>query len=158
MSDECFSLQYAVEVEIDEVSGNLIRETWRNEKGDIDRSGDLPAITSYCPISGRITEKMWYRNSKGHRENQKPAVLRYDAKTGKELVRGYRTNGLPDREVNQPTAIYHTAEGKLLQRSFYVAGKKRRTDGPALETFDEESGALERQEFWIEGLPVEPFV
>jgi hypothetical protein len=158
MSGEYTALQYAVEIEIDDRFGAVVREVWRNSKGQIDRLGDLPAVTRYCPVTGLKTELIWYRNQKIHRGSDLPAILRYDAETGLEVVRGYRTHHLPDRGENKPSALYHSPEGKLLQRSFSVAGRKHRTDGPALEVFDEKSGNLEHQEFWLAGKPVDPFL
>ncbi|WP_297339518.1 hypothetical protein [Pseudophaeobacter sp.] len=157
MTIEGSIVQYTVDVEIDENSNQVIRETWRNQDGEIDRLNDAPAVTNYCPISGKPVRLKWMRNNQIHRDGDKPAIMRFDPDTGAEIVRGYWKDGKAHRPENQPQATYRSPEGSIVRRGFFVAGMRHRTDGPAIEQFDEKTGAPKRVEFWLDNLRVEPF-
>ena len=70
----------------------------------------------------------------------------------------YAIMGVEHRDGNQPSHIERNADGRIIERHFRVHGELHRTDGPALELYDRDSGALIQQEYWVNGreLPEPP--
>ncbi|WP_299587678.1 hypothetical protein [uncultured Tateyamaria sp.] len=137
--------------------GNLIRETTRNEAGDLDRLGDQPAVIDYCPKTGVAKRWEWWRDQKPHRDGDKPAIYEIYPETGQERGRAYYKNGKAHTEENEVTAVRYTERGTYISRSFSIAGRRHRTDGPALETYNRDTGELERAQYFLMGKEVEPF-
>lgn len=156
MSETCIPPTYRVDYVFD-ADGNLIRETTRNQEGDLDRLGDQPAVIDYCPQTGKARRWEWWRNSMPHRDGDEPAILEIDPRTGQERARAYWKDGQPHSAENRFTSVRYAEDGSLLRRSFFVSGQLHRTDGPAEEYYNEETGALEAVEFWLDGIEVEPF-
>lgn len=157
MTTDYSAVQYTVEVYIDDETGNVIRETWLNAYGDVERPGGLPAQIEYCPDTGSVVGQAWYRNNKPHRDGGQPASLSFDAVTGQETFRAYWIDGKQHGPSGEPTMVYRAADGKLLQQVFMESGHRHRTDGPAFQEFDEVLGGLIAEEFWLNGQRVEPF-
>ena len=63
---------------------------WKNDKGELHRENDLPAIIR-CDGT-----KQWWINGKLHRENDKPAIIRANG------VKEWWFNGKPFRKGKKP--------------------------------------------------------
>lgn len=157
MAIDTRSANYEVECVLNGETGNVIREIWRNEQGDIDRLGDQPAWVEYCPITGNVTRQSWWRANEPHRDGDKPAKLGFDPETGAETSRAYWKNGQPHRDEGLPAWITQSNDGMILARHFAVCGRRHRADGPAVEKFDAKSGELVETEYWVDDRVVDPF-
>ncbi len=149
--------RFSVDVEIDQNTGHVIRETWRNSSGQVDRLGDRPAMSTYCPTTGVTVGQTWFCNGKQHRDNDKPAILRFDAATGNETLRAYWIDDRPHRLGDAPAAIYSSASGSVMSEQFALFGMFHRTNGPAKIDYDEHTGDVTLTEYWVNDQKVEPF-
>jgi len=144
----------SVEVEIDDETGLVIRETWKDNAGNFDRLGDLPAVTTYGPFSGSVTSRQWYKGHKRHRDGDEPAIIRYFPESGAEAVRAYFRNGIRHRSANLPSLIAYEEDGSLAREFYFTSGKAHRTDGPAIYYANYmDSGP--REEHWIDGQQID---
>jgi len=145
----------SVEVETDDETGHVIRETWKDSAGNFDRQGDLPAVTTYCSRSGLVTSHQWYRAHERHRDGDKPAIIRYFPETGAEALRAFYRNGLCHRSGNLPSLVAYERDGSLARKFYFSTGKEHRTDGPAIYYADY-MGQGRREEYWIDGEEIDP--
>lgn len=74
-----FEEQFSVTMEMkdDFNLGYHLLETWRNNKGEVCRPGDLPPIVAYDPETGRRIYRAWPKKdgSFGQRDGNKPSVI-----------------------------------------------------------------------------------
>ena len=93
------------------------RVVWKNEKGEVHRLGDLPAVE--CANG----DKFWYLNGKQHRVDG-PAI---------EYDDGYKAWYLNGK--------YHRVDGPAIElvdgsKDWYLNDNLHRVDGPAIEYAD----------------------
>jgi len=142
-------------VETDDDTGHVIRETWKDSAGNFDRLGDLPAVTTYCHLSGAVTSHQWYRVHRRHRDGDKPAILRYCPESGAEALRAYYRDGLRHRSPNLPSLVAYEEDGTLAREFYFTSNKAHRTDGPAIYYADYRNKGS-HEEYWIDGEKIDP--
>jgi len=87
--------------------GFIWKETWMID-GIISRSGDLPAVVTYCILDADeilVIEEEYYINGKIGRANNLPARIEYDENNGWVLLEEYLVDEKYFRENDLPTRI-----------------------------------------------------
>ena len=136
---------YTVVVDIEPMTtGSTTRETWRDQNGDIHRDNDLPARIYRDAKTGEINERHWYQNGMLHRDNDQPAIIDDDSSNL------YYINGVQHREKG-PAEYYETDEGLRLSEYYYINGKFHREDGPACLSRCSITGVVGSESYWING-------
>lgn len=105
----------------------VLREEWGDDQGRSHRKNDLPAQRSFYRESGNLMRARWIIHGKEHRDGDRPACVRY-ADSGNVLSEIWKTNG------------------------------RRHRDGgfPAVLAYDPVSGDVTREEWWVEGIEIQP--
>ncbi len=94
---------YHVEIEIDETSGEVISETWRNGDGQLDRPNG-PAVVSKLE-NQQMEYRAWYQRGKLSRTDGGPASIHLDLSSGKPLQQIWASNDEKHREGGEPAVI-----------------------------------------------------
>lgn len=152
-----FGQEYRVELDRDVETGRIVMERWKNEHGKLDRPCDLPAMIHYCPETGKQTLARWYKNGFEHRDDDKPSSLGIDPETGVNFCESWAVNGLAHREGDQPSRIYKDGEtGNITELQYKKNGVLHRRDAPAIQKFDVDTGQLLEEQFWVDGVRIQP--
>lgn len=154
MTRELERATYTVEVGYDPDTGNLVREHWRNEEGNFDRPGDLPALIGYVPETGEVYFTEWQNGHGQHRDDDRPAVVEKDKSTGVEVEVQYWIMGHQHRDGDQPAGISRTPDGRIRSLVYWKHGRLDRDPnlGPAIIDYDPSTGEIIHQEFWVKGV------
>jgi len=108
------------------VWNDLYSTQHRTTDGDkLHCADDRPAFVSNIFLNGDT--KIWYKNGKRHRDNDRPA---FQSPIGVEF---YKEGAL--HRIDNPASIMRLASGHIEQR-WLEGGKFHRKDGPAYELFD----------------------
>lgn len=157
MNDELETKTFSVEIDYEPVNGKIISERWRNQEGNFDRPGDLPAYVEYCPDTGTPIYQRWHDGIAQQRMGDKPAVIVTDSASGAITVESYEIMNQCHREGDKPALIYRADNGSLTQESYWQHGKRHRDPnlGPARIFYDENTGEVSRSEYWYDGVKVD---
>jgi hypothetical protein len=99
-TNEIVEESYTVTIVRNEVTGTVLREEWRNSKGELHRVGGPAKIErSRAKAGSESIEERWYEYGRCHRDDG-PAVIYRDAGTGKVTSTSWYVNGtwIPCRE------------------------------------------------------------
>jgi hypothetical protein len=113
--------------------------------GDHDGPFEVPLVVS----------EDWYKNGKAHRIGG-PASFYICDIVGAVLYESWYEDGELHR-IEGPAHIERKDDlsGELARVEWYRHGKLHRSDGPALSTFNEKTGAVECQEYYLDGAQVD---
>jgi len=156
VSDEYSSKRFNVEILVDPRTGRIVGERWHDQRGQLDRAGDLPAYVDYCPETGAQIYARWHKEGALHRNGDQPATLVTLPNSGIIICEQYAILGHDHRDGDQPSFIMRDDEGRLEERSFYRHGDLHREAGPAVERFNPKTGERLAQEFWLNGQKQDP--
>ena len=108
-----------------------------HKNGKQHRDNDQPAVIRFDGSNE------WYKNGRLHRDNDKPAEIRFDG------IKGWYTNGKLHRDNDQPAIIYNDGS-----KAWYTNGKLHRdNDQPAVIW---ESGSKEWYKWYKNGEKYDP--
>ena len=110
-------------------------QVWKNAKGDIHRDGDLPAI-----INAEAGFESWFQNGLEHRDNDKPAVVRFNG------AKEWYQEGKLHRNGDEPAFIHPHIKEWRKHGVLHRAG-----DRPAIIRTKKEYSPYEDMEWWIKG-------
>ena len=139
--------------------------TWYNDRKEIHRDNDLPAIIWYSK-NGSIYKKFlnqngkmhhigvfkiyyWYQNDQLHRENDLPAEIWY-CKDGSVFIKVQIQYGELHRDNDLPAEIWYSEDGSIYKKFWYQNGEQHRIDGPAQIWYDE-NGYIEISQWYLNG-------
>jgi len=109
---------FAVTIESDPKTGNVLREVWRNQKGQVSNPIG-PAILQYDAITKNLIFENWVINNESSRdENSGPAMIHYDRETGIAVKESYFVGGNAHRE-DGPAEIHRNAKTGKITKSRY---------------------------------------
>ncbi|MEP3247780.1 MAG: hypothetical protein ABJN40_07360 [Sneathiella sp.] len=156
MSIEVQTKTFSVEVECDPVSGKVLEERWHDNKGALNRPGDLPAYIRYCPDTGLPDYRRWHNGQGCHRESDLPASINTHTKTGIDTILSYEILGQYHRDGDKPAFIVHRTDGTIQQEDFWKYGKLHRDPqlGPARIFYSEDAKEVAEVEYWVNGTKI----
>jgi antitoxin component YwqK of YwqJK toxin-antitoxin module len=124
-------------------------EKWRNEDGELDSVLGHPSIVRYN-LFGEVTEKVWHKKGKLHRERDKPAIIIYQKK--KTMRKHWLKNSRSHRDEDKPAIIDYHENGKVKLEAWCKNGHEHRyNDEPAVIAYDE-NGKISKKEWFNNGL------
>lgn len=153
MNNLVFEQQYMVTFTHDVFNKRILREAWHNANGQLERPGDLPAVTAFRSETGAATARQWYSKGVHHRESG-PAWEWIDADTG-NLTREYWYRfGKLHRDDNLPAQTFWDEHGRIQSEKYYREGALSRSNGPALVIYNAEAARVKHSEWWIDGIRI----
>ena len=137
------------------LSGIVAEELWETPEGAL-HNPDGPAIICRDRENGIVTRIGYYLNGDPHRSNGDPACEEFDPETGRCNFRLFAVAGEYDRPDQLPHVEFVDAgTGRVYRAEYRVFGTKgsllHRADGPALITYDRQTGALTSATFYRHG-------
>jgi hypothetical protein len=130
--------------------GNRIaRETWKNDRGELDRDG-APAYVNDYSTGIRGTED-WWKDGRRHREGGPAHVFRHLHGNGFVQCEEWYQHGLLHRDNEEPAYIHRSLEGRVKEIKYAFNGLLHRTTGPAYIRRSNNTGRVLETQYWRHG-------
>ena len=146
--------EYRVVEKVDE-KGCLTKRTWHHARQHSAHRQGGPAVETFDPETGKRIGEIWINNFNHgkHRENDLPAEITIDPKSGIVTFEMYYQNGRLHRDHDQPAEIHRDGTtGHITCVIYAYEGYEHRVgDLPAVQEFDPDAGKLMRSEYYCEG-------
>jgi hypothetical protein len=153
---------HIVEQEFDSRFHALLRESWKNKQGVLDRSNG-PAVIEFNPETYAVARESWYRDGALHRDNG-PAYVEYNL-YGRTLTEVWYKNGVCGRDDHPsrrgayrgtsggPAVVeYDPTTRRSIREEWRTlpGGNLHRKNGPAVIERDSETGTITKAA-WFQG-------
>lgn len=145
-----FDLQYSVTFTHDVFNKHVLSEAWRNANGQLERPGDLPALTHFTIGTGLPYARRWFYKDLLHREGG-PAVELLNPDTGQVVHETWHKFGECHRDGDLPAETFTDLNGNVMSEGYYQTGKLSRSNGPAIIRYNTETNRPYHSECWIDG-------
>jgi hypothetical protein len=99
-------------------------EHWENEFEEDHSTMFHPAIVFYSKKTKLVNETQWFKESELHSYKNHPSVIKY--KYGKTWVKMWHKNGRLHRNNDKPAYIVYNKNGAIIEQRWFKDGKQRR--------------------------------